>query len=323
MFNTRDILMIASGAVLGGGLVAAAGYFGVIRKQIPLRELESELDDVRREYMEYKSKLKGLNNEQEATDDVEDQESTKGSGKVEETDRINYSNVPQQHREIPENNSLESEGDDPSEDDEPAAEWDPWMNGYYDPLTMVDGRYVIDSGNARWDGPLNDDETNLYTLAVQEASECMSGAPEIVDGVLLDIKEARFTASIVEEEPSYLISYDDHLKKPDFIETRELDYYEEDDILAEGRNIIGQIDSMINPIVLNHFNSTSQSGDPNVVWCRNDLHCVDYEITRHDCSYQQAVLGIGEQSVYRPPRKFNREIAADMEENNAKRSSSF
>lgn len=321
MFNTRDILMIASGAVLGGGVVAAAGYFGVIRRYIPLREIESELDDVRREYLEYTSKLKVLKHESEAADDVEVEEHHDESQDGEQANRVNYSGIPQQHRDIPEHSELESEEPEGT-DEEPVAEWDPWINGYYDPLTMVDGRYTIDEGNPRWDGPLNDDETTAYTLAVQEASECMSGAPEIVDGVILDIKEARFTASINEDEPSYLISYDDHLSKPDFIETQELDYYEEDDILAEGRNIIGQIENMINPIVLNHFNSTSQSGDPNVVWCRNDIHCVDYEITRHECSYQQAVLGIGEKSVYRPPRKFNREIAADMEETNAKHSSS-
>ena len=57
MINTRDICMIAAGAVLGGGIVAAAGYFGVIRQYIPLRDLERELDDVRRQYLEYKHKL--------------------------------------------------------------------------------------------------------------------------------------------------------------------------------------------------------------------------------------------------------------------------
>ena len=74
MINTRDICMIAAGAVLGGGIVAAAGYFGVIRQYIPLRDLERELDDVRRQYLEYKHKLEDLHHEPEATEDVEPRE---------------------------------------------------------------------------------------------------------------------------------------------------------------------------------------------------------------------------------------------------------
>lgn len=319
MINTRDILMIASGVVLGGGIVAAAGYYGVIRKYIPLTELEAELDDVRRETMKYRSKLKELKDEYEERRQGLQSDDTAGDGTdaSEGTGDI--------HEEVPEEEAERDDGDFEPEDfdpDNPPAEWDPWINGYYDPLICDDqGRYVIDEGNKRWGGPLNPEEQEMYILAVDEARDCMSGAPEIVDGVLMDIKENRFLATINEDEPSYLISEAEHLDKPDFIDTKELDYYEEDDILADGRNIIGQIDTVINPIVLNHFNATSQSGDPNVVWCRNDQHETDYEITRHDCSYQEAVLGVREFAVYKPPRKFNKEMAADMEETNAKRSS--
>ena len=87
-------------------------------------------------------------------------------------------------------------------------------------------------------------------------------------------------------------------------------------MLARGMEIVQDPDAIINTIVLNRFGRLSQSGDPNVVWCRNDILETDYEITRHDGSYQHDVLGIPEEESYRPKKRFNSTIAAEMEEVN-------
>lgn len=302
MINTRDICMIAAGAVLGGGIVAAAGYFGVIRQYIPLRDLEQELDDVRRQYLEYKHKLEDLHHEQEtAKEDVAD-DILRGRPRTEDNP-VNDASVDEQS---------DADVSDESEEDEYDG-WDPFMNGYYDPLLFKDGRYFLDDDNPRWDGPLNDEEMELYRSVLGEEKE-------IVMSVVTDIRENRYLASMDEDEPIFQITIEEHKEQPEFFETRELDYYEDDDILALGREVIPQIERYINPICLNHFGEHSGSGDPNIVWCRNDKHEIDYEITRHEDSYQRAVLGIQTGSDSRPPRRFRSDQVVDAEEAHAKRS---
>lgn len=304
MINTRDICMIAAGAVLGGGVVAAAGYFGVIRQYIPLRDLERELDDVRRQYMEYKHKLEDLHREPEPTEDVEPREDISHG-------RPESENVPVDDAPVDEPSDVDISDDEEDEDEEEG--WDPFMSGHYDPLTFKDGRYYLDDDNPRWDGPLNDEEMELYRSVLGDE-------PELVMSVLTDIRENRYIASMDEDEPMFQITADEHFSKPEFFETRELDYYEDDDILALGREVIPQIERYINPICLNHFGEHSGSGDPNVVWCRNDKHEIDYEITRHEDSYQHAVLGIKPGPNTQPPRRFRPDQVVDAEEADAKRS---
>lgn len=303
MINTRDICMIAAGAVLGGGIVAAAGYFGVIRKYIPLRDLERELDDVRRQYLEYKHKLEDLHHEQEpVTEDVE-------YDILHVRPRTEDNPV----SDAPVDGPSDIDISDESEEEDEYDGWDPFMNGYYDPLLFKDGRYYLDDDNPRWDGPLNDEEMELYRSVLGEEKE-------IVMSVVTDIRENRYLASMDEDEPIFQITLEEHKEQPEFFETRELDYYEDDDILALGREVIPQIERYINPICLNHFGEHSGSGDPNIVWCRNDKHEIDYEITRHEDSYQRAVLGIQTRSDSQPPRRFRSDEVVDAEEANAKRS---
>lgn len=307
MINTRDICLIAAGAVLGGGVVAAAGYFGVVRKFIPLRDLERELDDIRRQYQEYKHKLEDLHHEREATEDVEPSEDVSHGRPASE-------NVPVDDAPVDEPSDVDiSDDEEDEEDEEEEMGWDPFRSGHYDPLPFEDGRYYLDDDNPRWDGPLNDEEMELYRSVLGDE-------PELVMSVLTDIRENRYIASMDEDEPMFQITAEEHLFKPDFFETRELDYYEEDDILALGREVIPQIERYINPICLNHFGENSGSGDPNVVWCRNDKHEIDYEITRHEDSYQHAILGIKPGPNTRPPRRFRPDQAVEAEEANAKRS---
>ena len=304
MISTRDICMIAAGVVLGGGVVAAAGYFGVIKQYIPLRDLERELDDVRRQYMEYKHKLEDLHHEREATEDVEPREDISHGRPASE-------NVPVDDAPVDEPSDVDISDDEEDEDEEEG--WDPFMSGRYDPLPFKDGRYYLDDDNPRWDGPLNDEEMELYRSVLGDE-------PELVMSVLTDIRENRYIASMDEDEPMFQITAEEHFYKPEFFETRELDYYEDDDILALGREVIPQIERYINPICLNHFGEHSGSGDPNVVWCRNDKHEIDYEITRHEDSYQHAILGIKPGPNTRPPRRFRPDQVVDAEEADAKRS---
>ena len=304
MISTRDICMIAAGVVLGGGVVAAAGYFGVIKQYIPLRDLERELDDVRRQYMEYKHKLEDLHHEREATEDAEPGEDISHGRPASE-------NVPVDDAPVDEPSDVDISDDEEDEDEEEG--WDPFMSGRYDPLPFKDGRYYLDDDNPRWDGPLNDEEMELYRSVLGDE-------PELVMSVLTDIRENRYIASMDEDEPMFQITAEEHFYKPEFFETRELDYYEDDDILALGREVIPQIERYINPICLNHFGEHSGSGDPNVVWCRNDKHEIDYEITRHEDSYQHAILGIKPGPNTRPPRRFRPDQVVDAEEADAKRS---
>lgn len=304
MINTRDICMIAAGAVLGGGIVAAAGYFGVIKQYIPLRDLERELDDIRAQYQEYKHKLEDLHREREATEDVAPSEHISHERPASE-------NVPVDDAPVDELSDVDIS--DEEDEDEEEEGWDPFMSGHYDPLTFKDGRYYLDDDNPRWDGPLNDEEMELYRSVLGDE-------PELVMSVLTDIRENRYIASMDEDEPMFQITADEHFSKPEFFETRELDYYEDDDILALGREVIPQIERYINPICLNHFGEHSGSGDPNVVWCRNDKHEIDYEITRHEDSYQHAVLGIKPGPNTQPPRRFRPDQVVDAEEAHAKRS---
>ena len=44
--NKRDIIMLAIGLVTGCAATAAAGYFGVYRKYIPLHDLEREIGEL-------------------------------------------------------------------------------------------------------------------------------------------------------------------------------------------------------------------------------------------------------------------------------------
>lgn len=172
------------------------------------------------------------------------------------------------------------------------------------------GKYVINDGNPRWDGPLTDFEQAEYDNA--------GGDIDIENSILMGIKEQRFLDSIDESETSYQISELEHREMPEFLDTEELDYYEVDDILAFGRDIVPNPSHLINLIVLNHFGKGSMSSDPNVVYCRNDELETDYVITRHTGSFQNEVLGIPDDDIREVPRKFNKELADEMEEDHAR-----
>lgn len=163
---------------------------------------------------------------------------------------------------------------------------------------MEEDRIVgINTGIDRIDGPLTDEEMADYRACDgDEFAEATT---------LTDIARQRFKATMDKNHVKYWIDQTEHDNRPDFIDEVLLDYYHRDDILAEGRSIVPNVDDIIDPVVLLRFGPGSGSGDPNVVICRNDELEIDYVIERHDGSYQTAIFGISEEQAYIPQQRFN------------------
>lgn len=290
--NKRDIIMLAIGAVVGGGVVAIADYIRMKRKQKPVEDLAKEvetleasrqskcrqLDMIDKEFTDRKAQYESVL--QELEDRLDEYE-------AEEAEHL--ANVAS--RDITEDEPVDEVEDEIVEDD----------TKYIKELNMG---YVINDGNPRWDGPLNDDEQAMY--------DACEGDADMEYATLIEIKEHRFDETTDPDRLRYLISEQEHENAPEFIDDESLDYYEADDILARGRSIVQNVEDLINPNVLLHFGEGTS--DPSVVWCRNDEYKTDYEIVKHPGSYQSAVYGIDEDSAYIPEHKYNRERAIELEE---------
>lgn len=290
--NKRDMIMLAIGFVVGGGAVAITDYIAYKRKQKPVEELESEvktleetrqskcrqLDMIDKEFSDRKKQYESV---------LEELENRLDEYEAEEADHL----AKVASRDITEDEPVDEE-EEPVEDDDP---------DYIKELNMG---YVINDGNPRWDGPLDEDEQHMY--------DACQGDPDMEYATVIEIKEHRFDDSIDHMNERYLISEYEHENAPEFIDSESLDYYEADDILARGRTIVPNVDDLINPNVLLHFGEGTS--DPSVVWCRNDIYKTDYEIVKHPGSYQSAVYGIDEDRAYIPEHKYNKERAIELEE---------
>lgn len=290
--NKRDIIMLAIGAVVGGGVVAIADYIRMKRKQKPVEDLAKEvetleasrqskcrqLDMIDKEFTDRKTQYESVLQELEDRLDEYEAEEAEHLAKI-------------ASRDITEDEPVDEVEDDVVEDD-------------IEHIKELNMGYVINDGNPRWDGPLNDDEQAMY--------DACEGDADMEYATLIEIKEHRFDATTDPDRLRYLISEQEHENAPEFIDDESLDYYEADDILARGRSIVQNVEDLINPNVLLHFGEGTS--DPSVVWCRNDEYKTDYEIVKHPGSYQSAVYGIDEDSAYIPEHKYNRERAIELEE---------
>lgn len=155
----------------------------------------------------------------------------------------------------------------------------------------------INTGIERIDGPLTDEEMADF--------DACDGDEFAEATTLTDIARQRFKATMDKKHTKYWIDQTTHDNRPDFIDEVLLDYYHRDDVLAEGRSIVPNVDDIIDPVVLVRFGPGSGSGDPNVVICRNEELEIDYVIERHDGSYQTAIFGIPEEKAYIPQQRFN------------------
>lgn len=289
--NKRDIIMLAIGAVVGGGAVAIADYIRMRRKHKPVEDLAKEvetleasrqskcrqLDMIDKEFADRKKQYESV---------LEELENRLDEYEAEEADHL----AKVASRDITEDEPVDEE-EEPVEDD-------------IEHIKELNMGYVINDGNPRWDGPLDDDEQAMY--------DACEGDADMEYATLIEIKEHRFDATTDPDRLRYLISEQEHERAPEFIDDESLDYYEADDILARGRSIVQNVEDLINPNVLLHFGEGTS--DPSVVWCRNDEYKTDYEIVKHPGSYQSAVYGIDEENAYIPEHKYNRERAIELEE---------
>ena len=290
--NKRDIIMLAIGAVIGGGAVAIADYIRMRRKHKPVEDLAKEvetleasrqskcrqLDMIDKEFADRKTQYESVLQELEDRLDEYETEEAEHLAKV-------------ASRDITEDEPVDEVEDEVIEDDT-------------EHIKELNMGYVINDGNPRWDGPLNDDEQAMY--------DACEGDADMEYATLIEIKEHRFDETTDPDRMRYLISEQEHEIAPEFIDDESLDYYEADDILARGRSIVQNVEDLINPNVLLHFGEGTS--DPSVVWCRNDEYKTDYEIVKHPGSYQSAVYGIDEENAYIPEHKYNRERAIELEE---------
>lgn len=311
--NLRTLGLAFGGFVAGAATATSVFYFGVYRRYIPLKNLEQEIADLEHRKHElnqqFKSNHEKFVNTKRSTDDAikrmekeldfyDDQisvvkkeweavKASKDYGHPDDIPKEDYGDddLDDEHSDEIDDDPVDIDADEPDSDN-----------------------FVISDGNPRWDGPLTDNEQRQYDEA--------NGDESLEQSILMSIKARRWHESIDKEEPSYHISEDDHDEAPWFIDTVYLDYYEDDDVLADGSEIVIDPESIINSIVLNKFGRNSMSSDPNVVWCRNDILETDYSITRHEGSYQHEVLGIPDDEAYKPTHRFAQNIADEMEEVN-------
>lgn len=304
--NLKAMGLVAGGFVAGAATATAIFYFGVYKRYIPLKNLEHEIGNLEQKRHELNKQFKDVHEKYVATKRSHDEAVERMEKELDfyddqisvvkrEFDAVkasgDYGDIHATEKQDDIDDEPDELDDDPVDigDDEPDSD-----------------NYIIDDGNPRWDGALTDQEQREYDEA--------EGDESLQQSVLMAIKESRWKKSIDPEYPAYHISEDEHEEAPWFIDTENLDYWQDDDVLANGMEIVQDPDSIIDTIVLNRFGKHSKSGDPNIVWCRNDILEIDYEITRRDGSYQHDVLGIPEEESYRPKKRFKPDVLSEMEE---------
>ena len=321
----RDLIMLASGVIAGSILTGVASYFFIYRRYVPLNKLDKEIeeatakrkqlcDDCNTIMTENKKLLKHFREKEDEMDErlrfYEDELDRTNKDIAEAKIQLDEAKTKTNYAGIKSAPCYTSSTGDPAHDEEVEV-YDVDDDQEESELCDDPQPYIITEdylkvpGNPRLDGPLTEEELEKLELCQSENERLTE-----IDSII----ESRFDDTIDEDDRTYVITDKEHEDAPWFIDTEELEYYEADDILAQDGAVVPSFDELITPIALNHFGPNSQSGDPNVVWCRNDVLKIDYQITRFEGSYQHYVLGIPEDRAYDPPHKFNKERAAAMEE---------
>lgn len=315
----KNVMMLGIGAISGAAATAALGYFCIIRKYIPMRELESEIDKLREEKQSicrqideagksYEALKKSYSErEQELENDLDILESEKvAQGSSEEvaevdkmTERLDYQH-PEKYDGSHYVEKLQRVANDRK--DEPEANPDEDNDISEDDDDGIDGYEIIDDGIPRIDGQLTKDEQ-------ARLDEC-DNDEDLQRTVLTSIKEERWRNSIDPDDAIYQISSKEHENLPEFFDTIDLDYYRKDDVLAEGMNIVDK-DNLIEPAILNHFGKQSQTDDPNLVICRNDKLEADYMITLDERSFQEVIFGVNADEAWTPEKSDDNEKAKE------------
>lgn len=314
---SKNVMMLGIGVISGAAATAALGYFCIIRKYIPMRELESEIDKLREEKQSicrqideagksFEALKKSYSErEQELENDLDILESEKiAQGSPEEvaevdtmTERLDYQHPEQYDRPhyVKKLHKINDNRDDDSEEE-------PEEDNYISEDDGVDGYEIIDDGIPRIDGQLTKEEQ-------ARLDEC-DNDEDLQRTVLTSIKEERWRNSIDPDNVIYQISSKEHENLPEFFDTIDLDYYRKDDVLAEGMNIVDK-DNLIEPSILNHFGKQSQTDDPNLVICRNDKLEADYMITLDERSFQEVIFGVNADEAWTPEKSDDNEKAKE------------
>lgn len=284
----KDIGIGVGGFFLGAIATTIVGYFAVYRRYIPLNKIQDEVNALEEQRLskcrqldkideEFKTRKKDYEDALSELDERMDTYENDISAMKNHMENIAQGDYHEGERFIlpSEVDELVDNGDDEEPSDKPVARTD-------------DGRIIIDDGNPRYDGPLSPEEMEKVS-GIEDSDQ--------LDVYLTEIKEQRFVDSIDPERVTYQISEEEYMDSPDFIDDETLDYYEKDNVLASGPEIVPIVEDLINPIVLNSFGKNSRSNDPNVVYCRNDKLRTDYVIERDPGSYQHAIYGVPEEDV--------------------------
>lgn len=280
--NRENLIFAGIGFLAGVAVTAAAGYFGIYRKYIPLRQLEDEVNSLEEQRQ---SKGRQLDTMDRA---YEERKAAYERDLQERSDRLDmYDNdIADAKKELEEIKPSEPE----QESETLSAD-----------ESKIFARFEIHDGNPRWDGPLTDEEQASY--------DACDGDENLILGLVTEVKEHRFKNSIDQSCTKYLINDHDHKTAPDFIDTVFLDYYVRDDKLAEGRSLIERPDDLIDMAVLVQFGKYGWQEDPNVVICRNDIFETDYVVERHEESYQETMFGIDPDKITLPSHRVLEDMA--------------
>ena len=277
----KDIGIGVGGFVLGAIATTIVGYFAVYRRYIPLNKIQDEVNALEEQRLskcrqldkideEFKTRKKDYDDTLSELDERMDTYENDISAMKNQMVSIAQGDYTEGERLIlpSEIDELIDNGDDKESSHQPMDRTD-------------DGRIIIN-------GPLSPEEMEEVS-GIEDSDQ--------LDVYLTEIKERRFVDSIDPEMVTYQISEEEYMNSPDFIDDDTLDYYEKDNVVASGPEIVPIIEDLINPIVLNSFGKNSRSSDPNVVYCRNDKLRIDYVIERDLGSYQHAIYGVPEEDV--------------------------
>ena len=92
------------------------------------------------------------------------------------------------------------------------------------------------------------------------------------------------------EDRPYIISYDEFMQGEKDYPQNTLTWYEGDDVLTDEKDQpIEKIDFVIGDEAVQRFGHGS--GDPRIVYIRNDVMEIDFEVVKHTASYAKTVLG--------------------------------
>jgi len=168
------------------------------------------------------------------------------------------------------------------------------MDAYRDYIMgQVDGE-ILKKSEVPENVVLMDEEDTTEPGVEQEESDLERA--NRVNKVEYNVVAGKYSAGLEQQKtemigkkPSIITSEAYCTDRLDYIKL-ELTYYEEDDVLVdEGGDVVANGAYMVGEDTLLEFEGNAD--DPDIMYVRNELECVDYEITRMHESYEVSVLG--------------------------------